>query len=742
MKDLEDILADIAPFADLGTDAPILSRLPDGIVCRLHRDGRKIDLIFKDDGTVRERGFDGERLHSSFTALLASPSFANLGRWADSQKVLLKTRVESETIETKGIFADTKQAGGVELFDDVLAGNITASFLPRVLVALIDGPAGIGKTSVIRSLAFRRACTYRLKQRPLLLHVESRGRVLQNISDLMAFSLQTLRLSVTYDQIPALVRNGLITLAIDGFDELGDPNGYELAWAQINDLISASRGRGVLIFAGRETFLSEDRLRKALSAIDARLDAIKSLTLEPIRPQVARSWLAANGWNETELGSEAAEPLFEDGSYALRPFFLSELSRESVGAQIANGNIEDLLSFLVDAMITREAKKFGRDIEVVTSAEQRMEFVSRLMQEVARDLAENQSDAIPAESVSWLAEVAAYDLVPEELTGILKNRAGVVAFLTEDDRRGYKRFTHQQIANFFLAQATIRSIGEGELPKFIRRNIVGPEFLENFCDVFRKCDQRMVDIFVEHAMQHLLSTAGQDRSKRNLGSLVLAACCVAAPTVTPNLRDISFDDVFLRESVSNLVMEDCTIAQLYARSTDLRNIKFGKNCFIMSLIADVGTIIPPKFPEPQIISMPNITLTSPGDKILWHYEHQYFEDVDALTEFYAQIKEFPLFDLLARVARYKPFWLKDGEERSARRILDDEGWNLVKGLLIKHGFLVERYDVPAAGRPGSFFHIKNRQALLSIKDIPQSLLDDMIDESLRMESRRNDSRTS
>jgi hypothetical protein len=79
--------------------------------------------------------------------------------------------------------------------------------------------------------------------------------MLQNITDLMAFSLQTLRLSVTYDQVPVLVRHGLVTLAIDGFDELGDPNGYDLAWAQVNDLVVEARGQGQIILAGRETFI-------------------------------------------------------------------------------------------------------------------------------------------------------------------------------------------------------------------------------------------------------------------------------------------------------------------------------------------------------------------------------------------------------------------------------------------------------------------------------------------------------
>ena len=86
-------------------------------------------------------------------------------------------------------------------------------------------------------MALKRSFEYKQRRDPLILHVQSRGKVLSNLQDLMAFSLQTLRLRITYDQAPILVRHGLITLAVDGFDELGDPSGYELAWAQVNDLI-------------------------------------------------------------------------------------------------------------------------------------------------------------------------------------------------------------------------------------------------------------------------------------------------------------------------------------------------------------------------------------------------------------------------------------------------------------------------------------------------------------------------
>ena len=280
------------------------------------------------------------------------------------------------------------------------------------------------------------------------------------------------------------------------------------------------------------------------------------------------------------------QPLFEEGSYALRPFFLSEL--ESLQEQVSKGEIEDLLSFLIESMISREAEKFGRDIEAITTHAQRAQFVSRLMEEVARDLAENQADSIQIETLSWLAEVVADGLVPVELSGILKNRSGVIAFLTDDDRRGYRRFAHEYVYNYFLCLVTVSSINRGELAKFVRRNIIGVDFLEVFSNVCRTRPQSQVNTLVERASNLIKSIGDQDRARGNLTALVLSACSVVSPTDVPLIADVSLDEAYLTETVSRVRLKDVVIGQLNARGADFRAVAFEGECAVASLIADQG----------------------------------------------------------------------------------------------------------------------------------------------------------
>ena len=329
---------ELALFADLGTAPPDLKPIGKRLVTRLFRDGEELELTFEADarGRIVERSLDGagQRTHASYAALLASERFGDLRRWADAQKAFLEPRLRDlDRNLVTGVLPDEGAAKCLDHVDDILA-----SWSPRdagsVQVLLIDGPAGIGKTKFIEFLALSRARDFKTVRRPLILHVQSRGRVLSFLQDLIAFSLQTLRLNVTYDQVPVLARHGLVSIAIDGFDELGDPNGYDLAWGQVNDLVNEARGEGTLILAGRETFIGRERLLGDVSSLSEERDVVRALSLQPPTPNAAKEWLRSSGWSPADL--EAARELFEFGSYALRPFFLAQLADREVAAIVRN----------------------------------------------------------------------------------------------------------------------------------------------------------------------------------------------------------------------------------------------------------------------------------------------------------------------------------------------------------------------------------------------------------------------
>ena len=710
ITDTSQLRRELALFADLGTTPPEETRDKEHPVFRLSREGQRLELRFDGgvQGKVIERSLDGgeSREHESYRALLASEKFGDLRRWAGSQKASLKVKLRSicEPIPVRGVLANHGAQMGVEQIDDLLVlpdgGSGDAS---PVQVLLIDGPAGIGKTNFIERLALSRAAHYTITQRPLILHVQSRGRVLTFLDDLIAFSLQTLRLRITYDQLPVLVRHGLVVLAIDGFDELGDPNGYDLAWGQINDLVNQIRGDGTLVLAGRETFIGKERMIASIQSLSEVRDTINVLSLKLPEKHDALTWLRQpeNGWSDEQLHS--VSELFEPGSYMLRPFFLAQLAEREVAETFRNEMLGYPLAFLVDLMIEREAGKFGEAVEKQMDPEERRNFVREFLQEVARDMADQQSDALDETGILWIVDVVAGEEVPSDVQRLLRNRANVMAFLTTDERPGYRRFAHSQLFNHFLGEVTINVLSEGEVPKFVRRNILGADFLSAFSDLvphLAGSDQELIPRFFDAVHEIVGGYMWTDRGARNMGALLLATL----PSVNrPELRleDIHVDEALIQGSTPPASIVRATMNQLDVRNADLGELSFDDTT-IVTLIVNDSTRTSASFPDPAVIryegfgAKPDAVISAPeaiGDWVNSHGRSpcQAFAGQEGV--FTVEMRGHPMTKLLYKACRAPSFWTHIVDHAPPYHFTRHQLWPELLNLLEAHA-LIKHYTIP------------------------------------------------
>ena len=582
---------------------------------------------------------------------------------------------------------------------------------------LIDGPAGIGKTEFIKQIAFARATTYQTNQLPLFLHVQSRGRVLTYLQDLIAFSLQTLRLSVTYDQVPVLVRNGLIVLAIDGFDELGDPAGYGSAWAQVNELMAQVRGHGQIILAGRETFIGRDRIKRDIKTLNDN-DNVDSLTLQLIEPASAKSWLRKNGWNDQSLNNY--DELFERGAFSLRPLFLRRLGDASVVQDLAVVVGTSPIPLLIDIMIRREADKFGEPVEAVLNHAERETFVRSFLGEIARDMADNQSDAADNVSITWAVESALPESVPDEIRHLLINRALVMAFLALDERPGYRRFAHSQLQNFFLGVETIGLVAASELPKYIRRNIIGSDFLVTFCEVLEftsSRDSELLKKFILSGMALLERYVDVDRGGRNLAALMISCAPFADLVGRIELSGQNLDDALVRGTSSTTILKGYSINQLDVRDADVSQIGFVDSVVVALVMNGKSKLSPtlcPHFAHFEDHETGAVSLVTPDelDKVLDKYGGPKIDREDEV-ELESKIISDPLWLLLERVARNTSHWIKanDDEAPSNAKIIRDDNWPIFLRLLKKYDLVREDSKRGTSGSPSLFYHIRQKDAI-------------------------------
>ena len=725
---VQQLREELARFADLGTSPPREVGDDERFAFRMTREGERMELRFDRGvaGRIAEKSLEsGEiREHESYRALLASERFGDLRRWGGAQAASLERSLRDidRPIPVEGMLSDGNATMDVGEIDDLLVsrrdGNTHEG---SVRILLIDGPAGIGKTKFIEFLARERAKRFTSTQRPLVLHVQSRGRVLTFLQDLIAFSLQTLRLRVTYDQLPVLVRHGLVSLAIDGFDELGDPNGYDLAWGQVNELVNEVRGQGTLILAGRETFIGRERLMGGIKTLSVERDVIDVLSLKPPAPGVAKKWLkeSEKGWSDEDLA--AVEELFEPDSYTLRPFFLAQLADREVAEVFRSEALGYPLAFLVDLMIEREAGKFGEAVENTMALERRKRFVRNFLREAARDMADQQSDALDETGILWLVDMAVPEGIPSETRNLLRNRANVMAFLTTDERPGYRRFAHSQLFNHFLCEVTVDLLAQREVPKFIRRNILGADFLSAFSDLvphLASSNQEPIQRFFGEVRGLVHSYMWTDRGARNMGALLIATL----PAVSePELRveDLYVDEALIQGSAAPADMVRVTVNQLDVRGADLSGLRFTDSA-IVTLIANDATRVSDSFPDPSVIryegfgAKQDAVISSPDEIKRWLDAHGRAPSEAPQAQqgvIYEELRQHGLVRLLERVCRVRSYWIRYDPEDQFNRFVRDPAWPELLELLKAHDLAKVRHPA-ASGPKDDFVHIVNAPGIL------------------------------
>ncbi|WP_304306890.1 hypothetical protein [Pseudacidovorax intermedius] len=723
----EELISDLSPFCDIGTSNITASEKGGKITAKLIRDGRPLKLVVdQESGKVQcTWGSSSTRNFSSLAAALASEIFSNLRRWADSQRDLLKMEIPTpaKLLPIHGITQISAEIFSISEVEAILGGQRREQDSTEIL--LIDGPAGIGKTSLIEQLALLRAENYKTSSKPLILHVKSRGRVLSNLLDLMAFSLQTIRSQNTYDQIPILAKYGLVAIAIDGFDELADPNGYETAWAQLGELATAVRGKGTLILAGRDTFIGHSRLLKDVPAIRESVDIVNSITLKASSPSQAKEWLQKHGWTEKNFELPSIAVLLEPESFALRPVFLRLLAEHVKPKDLKDKHERYLTPLLVNYMIEREAGLFGKPVQSVMDEVQRRKFLSSFLGEVARQMADAQTEALDSNEIAWIGEASLVESIAPELVNIIKNRAHVVAFFINDERPGFKRFMHSYLLNYFVAIECIKALANGEIPKFIRRNLLGSEFLSIFSDVaaeFSISEKEVFSSFWERIANSSMSYTSSDRGLRNIGALVLASLPSIQAESKITLREFQIDESIIRGSCPHADLANIQINQLDIRESDISLLKW-TNCMIGNLIADNSVRVSKSIPQPiKITLIDGKEITSAQDISIWLDNRGRKEDsINQAGIASASLRKKPIYGLLMKAARLRQYWLRmDDEDFQASKIIGDENWPTLSQILLSHGYLKEEVR-QASGRASKFFHIKNRENILAESPEDESL---------------------
>jgi len=698
------IIEDISRFADL--DSSIESEVVgDDILLSFAQQGERVKLrLSQDGGRVLEDRQGASNRYSTFRGLLMSSKFGNLQRLVDASAALMKREAPyifdpSNHLPIVGVFESEEGNSQRDLLRACDEWLLSSSKGGAIRTLVVDGPAGIGKTHLIRRLVVERAKVFGPGSPPPILHVQSRGKKLSTLDDVIAGTLNALRLAITNEQVPVLVRNGLLHLAIDGFDELADPAGYETAWGSVIELVEEIEGCGALILAGRDTFLDVVSVKNSVARLNT--NATTSVHLRPLKRNEAVTWLAS------KIGQERLEELDEvglldDGSYALRPLFIHELSRLEDDTFDRDRFLTFPLASLVSSILLREAKlveaALRSDVHNVNG------LIEEFLKEVARFMADAESDSIDLSSLDLIAQLVFTSRVRDDELAMIRHRVNAFALLESDGSATRRRFSHSEIQDYFLAKSYLDVIASDSLPKSVRRNILGADFLETFHDVASVVDESVISEWGARACNVIRTERYPDRTVLNLAAMVLALLGTRARQLgMSRLENLSLDEICFRGSLSSFELAYVNISHLDARGADMSEIIFS-DCSITSLLADDSTRLPDSFPERFNLHLEVNNRTKAiydaTEINVWRQEHNNQRSIYEVES--SQLK---LLDRVCRVVMRR-HWIRGIEEDRAGRLLQDPLWDEVSEALKQRQLLKIREGVAVGGPRSRFFRIE------------------------------------
>ena len=711
---LREEIEDLRLFAD-PFEAFSQSSNDGGWTAALVRRGEEIAVRRDADGAISTLRGPGQPRYRNLKGLLVSEAFANLGRLASAQMHVTRSLADEATGELK---EPLPNAGRIECcgdtteltFDGVCDRLESRETGLRVFV--VNGAAGVGKSHLIERIVRRRAAPASNRSgAPLLLHVESRGKVLTSLSDRIAGTLSSLRAGFVEEELKPLARRGAVQVAIDGFDELSDSRGYARAWGALRDFIRDLGGRGTCVLAGRDTMLD---VKTVLEGLGNTVDrgSMTLLHVEHPPADAVRVWLSRRDkWNGRNRELEPVKNLVGEIEYLRRPFFVTQIA--ALGPDRWQEAQGDPVADLMESIIRREGPKLTGEASSIEP-----ELASRLYRQVLSETAlmmmDDETDATDVELLGLVIEDVFTDHADAETVSALAQRAGALALLEETrGDRGKRSFPHETVRSYFFAHSVFDQFPEHGASTGLHRVPMSADDFRIFNRVARRRTADEQRRLRERLLTGLREASGADYLRANLGGLLLALAPLADEGEPAGdrleLAYLGLSDVWMADPLGaqQVSMLRCHIHRLDVRGADLRGVRFS-NVFVDELIVDGFVRFGESVPKIQSV------ISEKSGRLRWIDSPQEWLDRQSARpepldpDGPKPDEKWYLLEKFARISmrQYAIRSGQDNDDPAARRILRSPLWPGLEDLLKRHGRLEVDDKADAAGPRSEWYHLK------------------------------------
>lgn len=338
-------------------------------------------------------------------------------------------------------------------------------------ICFVTADAGHGKTVLLHHLQTRIAQEYKNNKSDYLFwHIDLHGRDLLRLNEAMMYEVGILRMSgLYYNSIITLIRNGLIVLAIDGFDELAAEIGGEKVLGSLTNLVSELDGQGTLIAASRRTFFNTQDYLRRVKLLQSSLNQsceFNELKLQNWKEKECIQYLSYH-YSNAEASDEyhkMAIMLRDTDSHPVieRPFLFTKLVNYAINGNPAmrpseflrsGGDQFDSINKVIEAFIRREVYKWTYFDNQTGKPYLTFDQHVDLLTEIAQEMWQSQKDYVSVETIQYIATLLMESWnIEEQLKPQILRVAESHAFMViAENGDNFRRFDHEEFKDYFIA---------------------------------------------------------------------------------------------------------------------------------------------------------------------------------------------------------------------------------------------------------------------------------------------------
>ena len=507
-----------------------------------------------------------------------------------------KIYVDADAICYHGTAKDTGEA------KQMLKDICSESNQYATKICFVTADAGHGKTVLLRQYQYDNAKDYlRSRSNYIFWHIDLHGRDLVRLNEAMMYEVGSLRMGgLYYNSILTLIRNGLLVLAIDGFDELAAEIGGEKVLGSLANIVDELDGQGILIAASRRTFFNTQDYFKRTRLLRGTVDSsceFDELKLNNWGEKQCVQYLtyfynnkiAKDEFNSMSqiLGEDNCHPILE------RPFLFVKLvlyayenkpSTKPSEFLKQGGGQYDSVNAVINAFIKREVQKWTCYDNESGKPYLKFEQHVELLMEIANEMWCSQKNYISVETVQYLATILidSWNIQPDLRAQIIRMVESHAFLVVAENGDNYRRFDHDEFKDYFLAcklNAIFTKSDNASLSQKLRNFLSKSQIQESVARyLYHMLDKNKVYNYVDALVSLVTKEWRPSYIQSNVGVLIPYLLNDKDEKKVEISCKITFSSIiFENKSLKNISFRDCNFINVSFKNTSFEDISF-YNC--------------------------------------------------------------------------------------------------------------------------------------------------------------------